>query len=213
MSSDSTTDIQVIRRGSRLVMKAEKGVAYSVVSLDSVEQPAYLPIQAAIDIYHENHPLKTVLVLGGGGCTIPRYVLQKYPDARCTVVEYSAEVIFLCQQYFLEGLDCTRLQLVHGDAFEYVKTPSDFDIVFVDLFEGGRLQDICHETFLQDLSNVLSGEGMILFNLFHINGAQTIEEAAAPCRQFEALCQKVFKKTALIADEQSNAHYLVGMGK
>jgi len=85
---------------------------------------------------------KRVLMLGGGGYSVPRWLLSaasplgKAPDARITVVELDPAMTATARRWF--GLrDDPRLTIRHEDARAFLNRQADaYDLVFVDVFNS-----------------------------------------------------------------------------
>ena len=56
------------------------------------------------------------------------------PDAEIVGVELDREVLRVARRHF--GLDELRLEIVAGDALEYLREPRRFDLIVEDLFVG-----------------------------------------------------------------------------
>jgi spermidine synthase/MFS family permease len=75
-----------------------------------------------------------VLVIGGGGYTFPRYVMEVMPEARMDVVEIDPAVTQIAKEYL--GLkDYPSMNIYHMDGRQYVSevaTPQSYDVVVQD---------------------------------------------------------------------------------
>lgn len=75
-----------------------------------------------------------VLVIGGGGYTFPRYVMEVMPEARMDVVEIDPAVTQVAKEYL--GLkDYPGLNIYHMDGRQYVAevaAPGSYDVVVQD---------------------------------------------------------------------------------
>lgn len=91
-------------------------------------------------------PLR-VMVMGGGGYSLPKYLAAFVPAARVDVVEIDPAITRLARERFFldECLERTgaeregRLRLVTGDAWEFVRgTAEPYDVIVNDAFSGKR---------------------------------------------------------------------------
>ena len=91
-------------------------------------------------------PLR-VLVMGGGGYSLPKYLAAFVPAARVDVVEIDPAITRLARERFFldECLERTgaeregRLRLVTGDAWEFVRGATEpYDVIVNDAFSGKR---------------------------------------------------------------------------
>lgn len=121
--------------------------------------------------YQEIAQMQEILVLGvAGGSVIKTLVDEIKTNAQITGVEIDAEVISLANQYFgLDSID--QLQIVIDDAFEFVlKTKKQYDLIIVDIFQDTQMPNFLFESFFaQRLLEILSENGVILFNTMTLN--------------------------------------------
>ena len=108
---------------------------------------------------------RSALLLGLGGGTLAHFLNRRYPDIQMVGVDADGEVIRFAQEHF--DLDLPNLEIVVGDAFEYVdRCRREFDFVAVDLFAGYDFQrSVLSKPFLRRI-RTLAGRGEIVFNLF-----------------------------------------------
>ena len=111
------------------------------------------------------------LLLGLGGGTIAALLAQRCPAAQIVGVERDATV--LATAYAELGLgDIPRLTVAQADAFAWVATQaassaSDrYDLICLDLFEGGRLAlGALGTPFLRQVALLLAPDGLLTVNL------------------------------------------------
>lgn len=91
-------------------------------------------------------PLR-VLVMGGGGYSLPKYLATYVPAARTDVVEIDPAITALAREFFFldECLEKTgakrdgRLRLVNDDAWAFVRGAAEpYDVIVNDAFSGNR---------------------------------------------------------------------------
>jgi spermidine synthase len=111
-------------------------------------------------------PLR-VAHLGGGGCTLPRYVAATRPQSRQVVFELDAGVIDAAREAF--GLRSSKLlKLRAGDAREGLAELADdsLDAVVRDAFSGALVpRHLTTRQFLGEVARVLAPDGIYLANL------------------------------------------------
>ena len=102
--------------------------------------------QAAAAAKREGRQLR-VLVMGGGGFSLPKYLAAYVPAADVDVVEIDpAMVKIACEQFFLdECLEKTgaekngRMRIVVGDAWAHLKGADEpYDVIVNEVFGGKR---------------------------------------------------------------------------
>lgn len=116
------------------------------------------------------------LLLGLGGATVAWLLARRCPGARLLGVERDAATLALARESF--GLDALpTLKVVEADAFDWVAAQFDadvalaadeprYDLICVDLFEGGRLVAGTLATpFLRQIAALLAPGGLVSVNL------------------------------------------------
>ncbi len=103
------------------------------------------------------------LVLGCGGGAVPRWILETYPKVSIDVVDFSPEIIRICQKYFVKRWQHSdRLTFYCQDAGEYEAPDNSYQFIFCDLFDGETLAPVvCQPDFARKLCR-MAGEGGIL---------------------------------------------------
>lgn len=130
----------------------------------------------------------SVLHLGAGALTLPRYVQHTRPGSAQTVIEIERELVdFVTSTLPLPP--GTRLHALHGDAREVCATLPDgtFDAVVMDLFTGEESPDhLACTAFYTDLLRLLHTDGALLINVgdhpplrFAGTQIQTLDDACA----------------------------------
>jgi len=134
-------------------------------------------------IFHCQKDIKSLLCLGGGGMTYPKYVISHYPNTNVTVVEKSSEVIDISKKYFfldeLQNLydkDHTRLAILNEDAIDYVKRCQvKFSAILIDLFDDTKpVEEIYEKDTLSKIKTILEEDGIILNNYIYSNDTKEV---------------------------------------
>ncbi|MFJ1747126.1 spermidine synthase [Streptomyces sp. NPDC088116] len=174
------------------------GAPQSYVDLD---EPTHLEFEYVRRLAHvvdcadgEGEPL-TVLHLGGGACTLPRYVAATRPGSAQQVVEADAGLLALVAERLPipDGSGIT----VHGaDARRRLEqTPDDsVDVLIADVFGGSRVPaHITSVEYAREAARVLRTDGVYAANL--ADGAP-FDFLRSQLATFAA----VFEELALIAE-------------
>lgn len=136
----------------------------------------------------------TALHLGGGLCTVPRWVAARHPGSRQRVVEHSAEIAALSA-----SLGATKgVTVVVDDALEVTKRArkASVDLVVCDVYDG---PDTVTQMFTLDavrsVRRVLRGDGVYVCNLSDATPFALSKVVAATLRE-------VFGTVVLLAEPQ-----------
>ena len=111
---------------------------------------------------------RNLLMIGGGGYTLPRTILARDPYVQITVVEIEPDLFPLAQRYF-DVPSTTRLtnHSVDGRVFlTTYKSKEKFDVVFLDAF-GTDLSLPAHlatHDFFKTLKDTIAREGVLIIN-------------------------------------------------
>lgn len=181
--------LTVIGKGNMLALR-NGSVGYSCIYTDqSIFQPIFEDVQDIIDTFHNSYDIENTLILGGGCCTIPRFIIKRFDNSvYIDSVEYMSEIIDITKKYFLTGIETDKLNIINDDAFKFInETESIYDVIFVDLFNGGKIvDDVISESFIESINKHMKSEAIAIVNTFQC----TIKERDEICR----LVQKYFER-------------------
>lgn len=107
-----------------------------------------------------------ILMVGLGGGSLVKFCYRHFPAARITVLEISAEVIALREQFCVPP-DDARLRIVHADAAGYIAAaPGSCDVILVDGFDAaGMPPALGSAAFYQSCRRALRDGGVLVANL------------------------------------------------
>ncbi|MDF5757241.1 fused MFS/spermidine synthase [Spongiactinospora sp. TRM90649] len=173
-----------------------EGVPQSYVDLDD---PLYLDFEYVrlmadvIDLLDEG-PLDAVHV-GGGACTIPRYVAASRPGSRQIVAERDAALVQLVRdQLRLKSVPRLKVRIDDGRAAVAGIWDDSADLVVLDAFTGAVMPvELATVEYLGDLARILRHRGTLLVNLADGKGLGFV-------RRFAATVIETFRHAALLAD-------------
>ncbi len=116
---------------------------------------------------------RRALLLGLGGGTLAALLARRCPGVAIVGIERNAEVLVVARREFeldvLAGLEV--VEVVEADAFDWVEEhassePASFDLICLDLFEGGRLSPgTLARPFLRQVASLLEADGVLTVNL------------------------------------------------
>jgi spermidine synthase len=175
---------------------SKDGVPQSYVDL---QDPTFLEFEYVrlmadvIDLLDEG-PLSCVHV-GGGACTIPRYVATTRPGSRHIVIEPDGLLVNLVREQ-LDLRSVPRLKVIVAGGREGTAKVWDdtADLVVLDAFMGATMPvELATTDYLGDLARVLRPSGTLLINLADGKGL-------AFARRLLATVTGTFGHVALLAE-------------
>jgi spermidine synthase len=109
---------------------------------------------------------KHALILGLGAGTVAHLLTRRFGPVPIIAVDDDPETVKVARDEFDLNLD--NLEIVIGDAFDYVEASSDeFDLILVDLYHGARpAAGMVSKPFLTGLRRILARRGLVVFNLY-----------------------------------------------
>ncbi|MBL8932199.1 MAG: fused MFS/spermidine synthase [Kineosporiaceae bacterium] len=136
-----------------------------------------------------------VLHLGGGGCTLPRYLATTHPRCRQVVVELDPGVLELAKQAFgLRSRPGLRLRVGEARATVTAEQSERYDVVVRDAFTGSTVPPpLLTRQFVAEVARILTPQGIYLANL--ADG-----ELLATARREVATALGHFPHVALVAE-------------
>lgn len=167
--------LSVISRGNMLALR-NGNVGYSCIYTDQSEyQPILTEVQELIDSFHKGHSLEKALILGGGCCTIPRFMIKRFGNSvYIDSVEYVSEIIEITKKYFLTGIATDKLNIINTDAFRFInETKIKYHVIFVDLFNGGKIvENVTSESFIKNIHKHMESDAIAIVNTFQCSATE-----------------------------------------
>ena len=133
-----------------------------------------------------NPKAKRILMLGGGGYSVPKWLLANQselaPDFSLDVVELDPGVTELAQKYFKVPADDPRMRIFHEDARVFVNRAADalsagaagpYDLIFADIFNSYYTVPFHVGTVeaAQNIRALLAEDGIYIMNIITaVNG-------------------------------------------
>jgi spermidine synthase len=122
--------------------------------------------------------------VGGGGCTLARYVAELRPGSPQIVLEPDAELTKLVRARlpFARGTRI-RIRSLPGRAGVAELADASADVLVVDAFHGGRVPaELTTAEFFADAARVLRATGVLLVNIADGNSLQFARRLVAAVR-------------------------------
>ena len=111
------------------------------------------------------------LVVGLGGGSLTKHLLQHFPECRLKVVEFRKSVVKIARGYFGLPLD-PRLKIIVDDGGGYIRQRAEtyrehYSLLFIDAFDHeGMASSICNEAFFDACKDLLKKDGILVINLW-----------------------------------------------
>lgn len=108
----------------------------------------------------------SMLMIGLGGGSLPKFCHRYLPEARIDVVEIDPQVIALREDFHVPP-DDARFCVVQADGRDYLRArPESVDVLLVDAYDGrGMPPALCESDFFEDCHATLSPDGILVVNL------------------------------------------------
>ena len=118
-----------------------------------------------------NPDVKRILMIGGGGYTVPRYLLSKY-NVSMDIVEIDPMVTEMAKQYFFLT-DSKNMRIFHEDGHVFLKKINQkdsavkYDAIFIDVYSTSYTPPfhLCTAETASLVRNALTPDGLCIFNL------------------------------------------------
>jgi len=123
------------------------------------------------------------LVVGLGGGSITKHLLQHFPDCHLTVVECRESVVRIARSHFALPLD-RRIKVIIADGGPYVRKRADshrerYSLVVLDAFDhDGLAESISNQAFFDACQAVLKKDGILVINLWGGTSNPVFQSAA-----------------------------------
>jgi spermidine synthase len=163
------------RRRASVEVSEEGGVRSLHLGGDAIQSSIRLdrPDELALDYTRAMmafllfRPLpREVLMIGLGGGSMARYIHQRMPATRTTVVEINAKVLAAARSLFHFPADDARLKVEIADGADYVRAHAESaDVLLVDGFDDGRQPAaLCAQAFYDAAYAALRPGGVMAVN-------------------------------------------------
>jgi spermidine synthase len=116
---------------------------------------------------HFKPKMKRVLMLGGGGYSLPKYMLRHYPAVQMDVVEIDPQVTMLARKFF-HLRDDRRLSIIHQDARTFLnRTDRRYDVILGDTFNSDYAVPFHVSTLetVKRMYDLLADDGVVVVNI------------------------------------------------
>lgn len=126
-------------------------------------------------MFEANIEISDVLMIGGGGYSVPQYLVSHYDDLCIDVVEIDSQITDLAMEFFFlddaleefNSAENTRLNLIREDGKVYLNTSTNkYDAILNDAFSGVTpVESLTTLESVQQISDMLNPGGVYLTNV------------------------------------------------
>ena len=183
--------VRVLQIGGNAIQSAMRLDAPDRIELD------YVRAMMAFLLFHPSP--RDVLLVGLGGGSMARFIHQRMPQTRVTVIEIDPGVVTVARKYFHFPEEDARLEIVIGDGAEAVpQRPASCDVLVVDGFvDGSPAKDLCTRSFYDSAFAALRPGGVLVANFMSDD------------KRIETYCGRIEESfgrypTLLLAEEEDN---------
>ncbi|MEO8062308.1 MAG: spermidine synthase-like protein [Pseudomonadota bacterium] len=108
-----------------------------------------------------------IVMIGLGGGSLAKFCYRHLPRSQITVVEISADVIALREEFCIPG-DCERFRVVHDDGARYVERLDEkIDVLLIDAFDAdGIALSLAKSDLYACAARQLTENGMLIMNFW-----------------------------------------------
>lgn len=127
--------------------------------------------RSMVDVIDEMGDARTVLVIGGGGYSLPKFLITHTKRMRVCVVEIDPEITDIARRRFFldraESLSGGRLELVCADGWKWLREEGRrFDVIINDAFKGSKpMGDLDTAEGARLIASRLTDRGVYLANI------------------------------------------------
>jgi spermidine synthase len=164
--------IEIVEEDGVRVLQIGGNAIQSAMRLDRPDAIELDYVRAMMAFLLFRPQARDILMLGLGGGSMARFVHERMPGARVTVVEINPGVVTVARKYFrLPGED-ERLEIVIGEgAAAVAKRPASCDVLVVDGFVNGRVAPtLCTPAFYDSAFAALRPRGVLVANFMADDG-------------------------------------------
>jgi spermidine synthase len=111
------------------------------------------------------------LLIGLGGGSLTKYLLQHFPDCRLKVIECRKSVVKVARSHFHLPLD-PRLKIIINDGGAYIQQRVEshaerYSLLLIDAFDHENIAaSIANDSFFSACQSLLKKDGMLVINLW-----------------------------------------------
>jgi len=164
--------IEIVEEDGVRVLQIGGDAIQSAMRLDAPDRIELDYVQAMMAFLLFRPKPRDVLMVGLGGGSMARFIRQRMPDVRVSVVEIDPGVVTVARRYFHFPEEDDRLEILVGDGAELVpRRPASADVLVVDGFVNGRpAEGLCTQSFYDGAFAALRSPGVMVANFMADDG-------------------------------------------
>lgn len=192
-------EIEIVEEDGVRVLQIGGNAIQSAMRLDAPDRIELDYVRAMLAFLLFCPRPRDVLAIGLGGGSMARFIHQRMPGTRVTVVEINPGVVTVARKYFHFPEEDARLAIVIGDGAEVVpQRPASCDVLVVDGFVNGRpAKALCTPSFYDSTVAALRPGGVLVANF--MSDDKRIETC---CKRIETSFGR--RPVLLLAEEEDN---------
>jgi spermidine synthase len=158
-------DLFVTRKGGTTILWSEAGTRHTVFDKKAPHLPGLEYARNTLVALAFSPRARSCLVLGLGGGSIPRMLLEAFPHLEVAAIEIDPAVVDLACRYF-DVSALPRFTVHLEDAAVFLRRcNSQYALIVVDTYVGDRFPDQCASLeFLRDAGRCLTEDGVLVVN-------------------------------------------------
>ena len=191
--------IEIVEEDGVRVLQIGGNAIQSAMRLDAPDRIELDYVRAMLAFLLFCPKPREVLMVGLGAGSMARFIHQRMPDTRVTVVEINPGVVTVARRYFRFPGEDSRLEIVIGDGAEAVpQRPASCDVLVVDGFvNGSPAKSLCTRSFYDGAFAALRPGGVMVANFMSDD------------KRIETYCGRIAESfgrgpTLLLAEEEDN---------
>jgi spermidine synthase len=159
--------IENIEKKERYIFNTKRDYNQGGIYIDKPEKLLFEYTQVSfISLAFLDRVPKTVLFVGLGPGSMPRYFHRYYPDAEVDVVEIDPDILDVAKKYF-HFKETPKMKVHISDGRIFIKrTLKKYDMIFLDAYQNDYIPfHLTTVEFLREMKKKLKKEGVIISNI------------------------------------------------
>jgi|GEM_PF-729651 len=166
-------------RPARVLFSGHRQAAQSGLALDDKSELLFDYNQRFMELVASLRP-SSLLLIGGGACTLPQALLAAYPGIRLTIIEPEKELEAIARRYF-GWQPSARTRVVHTDGRAFLaESTAQYDLILIDAFSYTTIpRSLLSQPAIQAFKRHLKPGGALGMNIispYYGRGADLIRQ-------------------------------------